>query len=129
MATAHRNEVGFYRQLALDCHVRVPACWYAAISEDGRVSRFCSKTYPTDNGAPGNGCSFTQATKAVQTSVRLHASRWNDGTLREADFLLPLTEERAAFLADIARTATDQFVARYASELDPEDVLTFRVGC
>ena len=55
-----------------------------------------------------------EATKSVENLGRLHASRWNDDTLREIDFLLPLTEERAAFLADIARKGTEQFIARYA---------------
>jgi Ser/Thr protein kinase RdoA (MazF antagonist) len=127
VATGHRNEVGFYRQLAPTINVRVPACWYAAISEDATsFTLLLEDLAPRRPGRQADGCSFTEATTAVQNLGRLHASRWNDATLREVDFLLPLTEERAAFLADIARTGTDQFVARYASDLDPQDVLTLR---
>jgi aminoglycoside phosphotransferase (APT) family kinase protein len=127
VATAHRNEIGFYQQLASTVDVRVPACWYAAISDDGTCfTLLLEDLAPRQPGRQADGCSFTQATKAVQNLARLHASRWNDDTLRDVEFLLPLTEERAAFLADIARTATDQFVARYAHQLEAEDVRTLR---
>jgi aminoglycoside phosphotransferase (APT) family kinase protein len=127
VATGHRNEVGFYRQLAPTVDVRVPACWYAAISDDATsFTLLLEDLAPRRPGRQADGCSFTEATKAVQTLGRLHAWRWNDDTLRDVDFLLPLTEERAAFLADIARTGTDQFVARYANDLDADDVVTLR---
>ena len=35
VATAHRNEVGFYTQLAATLDVRTPSCHYGAISDDG----------------------------------------------------------------------------------------------
>jgi aminoglycoside phosphotransferase (APT) family kinase protein len=127
VATAHRNEIGFYQQLAPTVDVRVPACWYAAISDDGTCfTLLLEDLAPRQPGRQADGCSFTLATKAVENLARLHASRWNDDTLRDVEFLLPLTEERAAFLADIARTATDQFVARYAHQLEGEDVRTLR---
>lgn len=127
LATGHRNEVGFYRHLAPTVDVLVPSCWYAAISDDGTsFTLVLEDLAPRRPGRQADGCSFTEAMMAVQNLGRLHASRWNDDTLREVDFLLPLTEERAALLADIARTGTDQFVARYANHLDADDVLTLR---
>jgi aminoglycoside phosphotransferase (APT) family kinase protein len=127
VATAHRNEIGFYRQLASTVRVRVPECRYAAISDDGAsFTLLLEDLAPREPGRQVDGCSFAVATKAVQNLGRLHASRWNDRSLREIEFLVPLTEERAAFLADLARKATDQFVTRYAGQLDTSDVLTLR---
>jgi aminoglycoside/choline kinase family phosphotransferase len=127
VATAHRNEVGFYRQLARTVKVRVPECRYAAISDDAAsFTLLLEDLSPRKPGRQADGCSFAEATEAVQNLGRLHASRWNDPSLREVDFLVPLTEERAAFLADLAVAATDQFVTRYADELNTIDVLTLR---
>jgi aminoglycoside phosphotransferase (APT) family kinase protein len=125
VATAHRNEIGFYRHLAPTLKVRVPECRYAAISDDGTsFTLLLEDLAPRRPGRQADGCSFADATKAVQSLGRLHASRWNDISLNEISFLVPVTEERAAFLADLAQTATDLFVTRYADELDAEDALT-----
>lgn len=127
VATAHRNEVGFYRQLASTVRVRVPECRYAAISDDGAsFTLLLEDLFPRKPGRQADGCSFAEATEAVKNLGRLHASHWNDPLLKQVDFLVPLTEERAAFLADLAGTATDQFVTRYADELNANDVLTLR---
>ena len=129
VATGHRNEVGFYQQLAPTVDVRVPTCWYAAISDDGtRFTLLLEDLAPRRPGRQADGCSFSEAAKSVENLGRLHASRWNDNTLREVDFLLPLTEERAAFLADIARKGTEQFIARYANVLDEDDILTLQAA-
>jgi hypothetical protein len=129
VATGHRNEVGFYKQLAPTVDVRAPACWYAAISEDGtRFTLLLEDLAPRRPGRQADGCSFREATKSVESLGRLHSSRWNDDTLREIDFLLPLTEQRAAFLADFARKGTDQFLARYANVLDEDDIAILRAA-
>jgi Ser/Thr protein kinase RdoA (MazF antagonist) len=127
VATAHRNEVGFYRHLAPTVNVRVPTCWHAAISNDGaKFTLLLEDLSPLQPGRQSDGCSPATATTAVRSLARLHASHWRDETLRDIDFLLPLTEERATFLAELARTATDQFVERYRSQLDPVDMATLR---
>jgi hypothetical protein len=127
VATAHRNEIGFYRELAPTVRVRVPECRYAAISADGAsFTLLLEDLSPRKPGRQTDGCSFAEATKAVRNLGRLHASHWNDPSLREVDFLIPLTEDRAAFLAYLAREATDQFVNRYADRLNANDVVTLR---
>jgi aminoglycoside phosphotransferase (APT) family kinase protein len=127
VATAHRNEVGFYRQIAGHVDVPVPDCWYSAISDDGTCfTLLLEDLAPRQPGRQSNGCSQVQATFAVQNLSRLHASRWNDQALAKVDFLLPLTEARAAFLADLAQTATKQFIARYGHLLDADDVAVLR---
>jgi aminoglycoside phosphotransferase (APT) family kinase protein len=129
VATAHRNEIGFYRQLAPALRVRAPDCQYAAISDDGTsFTLLLEDLAPRRPGRQADGCSFADATKAVESLARLHASRWNDPSVNEINFLVPLTEDRAAFLADLAQTATDQFVTRYADQLDAEDALTLHAA-
>ena len=127
LATAHRNEVGFYRELAGTLDIRVPGCRYAAMSPDATsFTLLLEDLSPRQPGRQADGCSFGHAAESVRNLARLHASRWNDDALNQIDFLHPLTEERATFLADMARTATDQFIARYSGELSAEDVTTLR---
>jgi aminoglycoside/choline kinase family phosphotransferase len=127
LATAHRNEVGFYRELAGTLDIRVPACRYAAISPDATsFTLLLEDLSPRQPGRQVDGCSFGHAAESVRNLARLHASRWNDEALHDIDFLLPLTERRAIFLADLAQTATDQFIARYSGKLTTGDVTTLR---
>jgi aminoglycoside/choline kinase family phosphotransferase len=125
VATGHRSEVGFYSELAPTLGVRVPACWYAAISEDGtRFTLLLEDLSPRTAGRQADGCSPAQAAAAVRNLARLHASRWNDETLRNVGFLVPLTSQRAAFLADLVKDAADRFIARYAGHLCDADKTT-----
>jgi aminoglycoside phosphotransferase (APT) family kinase protein len=125
VATAHRSEVGFYRELAPTLGVRVPACWYADISADATLfTLLLEDLSPRVAGRQADGCSAGQATAAVRNLARLHASRWNDEALRNVDFLVPLTRQRATFLAELVREATQRFVARYAGHLRDSDKTT-----
>jgi aminoglycoside phosphotransferase (APT) family kinase protein len=63
---------------------------------------------------------------AVRALAALHACRWNDDSLHDVDFLIPLTAERARFLGDLALTATEQFIARFGSRLEDADISTLR---
>jgi hypothetical protein len=44
---------------------------------------------------------------AVGVLAALHACRWNDDSLQDIDFLVPLTRERAQFLGGLGSTATE----------------------
>ena len=111
--TAHRNEVGFYTELAPTVDVRAPACWYGAITEDATgFTLVLDDLAPHLAGRQVDGCSPDRADDAVSNLAALHASRWNDETLRSVDFLLPLTSERAEFLEAMTITATEQASSR-----------------
>jgi aminoglycoside phosphotransferase (APT) family kinase protein len=62
----------------------------------------------------------------VRYLAALHASRWNDSSLDDFGFLIPVTKERAEFLGNLAQTATEAFIDRYRSRLDPADTTTLR---
>jgi aminoglycoside/choline kinase family phosphotransferase len=127
VATAHRNEVGFYRELAPTLDVRTPTCFFATINAEATsFALLLEDLAPRLPGRQTDGCSLAQATQAVRNLARFHASRWNDTSLRDVGFLLPLTKERATLLTDITRFATDQFVARYAEQLNADEITTLR---
>ncbi len=127
VATAHRSEVGFYKSLAASIDVRTPSCWYGSIDEDGsRFTLVVEDLAPWRPGRQIDGCNLTQATAAVRYLAALHASRWNDSSLHDVDFLIPVTGERAAYLGELARGATDSFIDRYRSRLDADDNATLR---
>ena len=127
VATGHRSEVGFYKSLAASVGVRTPSCWYGSIDEDGsRFTLVVDDLAPWRPGRQIDGCNLAQATAAVRYLAALHASRWNDSSLHEIDFLVPVTGERAVFLGELARRATDAFVDRYGSQLDVDDNATLR---
>lgn len=128
VATAHRNEVGFYRSMAATLNVPLPECFYAAISEDGAsFTLLLEDLAPREPGRQADGCSPGQAAAAVRNLARLHASRWNDESLWELDFLAPLTRNRAEFVTNLARTATTMFIERYRRQLDGRDVATLQM--
>ncbi len=127
VATAHRNEVGFYTKLAPTVDVRAPGCWYGAISDDATgFTLILEDLAPRSAGRQVDGCSPDRADDAVRNLAALHASRWNDGTLHSLDFLIPLTPERAEFLEAMTITATEQFVTRFQTRLGESDVATLR---
>jgi aminoglycoside/choline kinase family phosphotransferase len=127
VATAHRNEVGFYTQLADTLDVRAPACWYGAVSDDGaQFTLLLEDLAPRVPGRQVDGCSIEQANHAVRALAELHACRWNDESLHGMDFLVATTPERAHFLGEIASTATEQFISRFGTRLDGADVSTLR---
>jgi aminoglycoside/choline kinase family phosphotransferase len=125
VATAHRNEIGFYREIAPALDLRTPTCFYSTLSADAtNFTLLLEDLAPRRPGHQADGCSLSQATEAVLNLARLHASHWNDEGLHNFDFLLPLTEERATLLANVTRFAADQFLERYAGQLDSDDVTT-----
>jgi hypothetical protein len=129
VAPGYRAEVGFYAQLAPTVDVQTPACWHAAINEDGTsFTLLMEDLAPRLPGVQVDGCSTAQAEDAIRNLAGLHAPRWNDESLFDLSFVSRPTETRAAFLADIAGSATDGFVARYEAELDGADVATLRAA-
>ncbi len=127
VATAHRNEVGFYTGLAGTLEVRTPSCWYGSISDDGtQFTLLLEDLSPRQPGRQVDGCPLDQMGDAVHNLAALHACRWNDESLYAVDFLIPLTRQRAEFLGGLGSKATEQFISRFAPRLDTRDVTTLR---
>ncbi len=127
VATGYRNEVGFYSQLAERLDVRTPRCWYHAIADDAmQFTLLLEDLAPWVPGVQVEGCSVAHAREAVRNLAGLHASSWNDDALFALDFLSRTTEQRAQFLGNVLGSATDEFVARYETDLEPTRVATLR---
>ena len=121
------KEVGFYTQLAGTVDVRVPRCWYGAISDDKTsFVLLLDDLAPARPGVQADGCTPAQASDCLENLAGLHAPRWNDEALLDIAFLTPMGSAGAAFLGDILQEATEQFVVRYADDLSAGDVATLR---
>ncbi len=129
VANGYRAEVGFYRELASTVHIPVPTCWYSSISDDAlSFTLLLDDLAPRRAGVQVEGCSPTRAAAAAVNLAGLHAPRWNDPSLLDLSFVAQLNEARAAFLAQIGRSATDGFVARFAADLDDADIAVLRAS-
>ena len=127
VAGGYEKEVGFYTELASTVTLRIPRCFYGAIAEDHQTfTLLLEDLAPAIPGVQAEGCTPEQAEDGVLSLVGLHAPRWNDDSLLGIDFLTPTDAATAEFLGQVLVTATEEFVTRYAAELDPADVVTLR---
>jgi len=127
VATAHRAEVGFYTQMASRVDLTTPTCWHASLSEDASAFTLVLEDLsPRQIGRQIDGCTPGQAHAGVEVLAALHAASWRDPALRELDFMVPLTEERADFLGGLVVRATELFVERFADDVSEADLETLR---
>jgi hypothetical protein len=127
VANGYRAEVGFYTHLVDTLEVRAPRCWYAAITDDAlQFTLLLEDLEPRVPGVQVDGCPVGRAEAAVRNLGGLHAPRWDDETLFELDFVRRPTADRAAFLGELAISATEVFVDRYGPQLDAADIDTLR---
>jgi hypothetical protein len=127
VAGGYRREVGFYSQVASTLDMRTARCWYGAIAEDAlNFTLILEDLAPRRPGRQVDGCTLPQARDAVRSLAGLHASRWNDTSLFELDFIPAITSSRAEFLGGLAVAGTEKFVSRFRKDLDSEDVVTLQ---
>ncbi len=123
-------EVGFYTELVGSLDVRVPECYFAAISDDSlKFTVLLEDLAPRQPGVQVDGVELGRARAAIQNLAGLHAPRWNDPALLEMPFLMNTRDEAtAAFLQELTCTAVEEFVERYEGELGAENVATLRAA-
>jgi hypothetical protein len=127
VAPGYRREVAFYSRLAATVDMRTARCWYDAIAEDAlNFTLILEDLAPRRPGRQVDGCTLLQARDAVRSLAGLHASRWNDTSLFDLDFIPATTGSRAEFLGGLAVAGTEKFVVRFGGDLDPEDVVTLQ---
>jgi Phosphotransferase enzyme family len=129
VAIGYRKEVGFYTQVADTVDVRVPRCWHGAITADATAfTLLLDDLSPARPGVQAAGCAPGEAGAALRNVARLHAPRWDDGSLVDHDFLDLADEDGAAFTGAVHVDATEQFIERYRAALGAEDVATLRAA-
>ena len=117
-AGGYLAEVRFYLDLATKLSIRVPACYYGALSEDGTTfTLLLEDMAPAVQGDQIEGASEDQIEASIVNLAGLHAPLWEDKQLDEV-LWAPLKLD-AAF-APIMEGATPAFIERYKDRLTPE---------
>lgn len=122
------KEVRFYLDLAPHTSVSTPDCWFADISDDlNTFVLLLDDLAPRLPGRQVDGCSYAQATSAVENLAGLHAPLWNAPLLHDhASWLTPTDAASAEFLGALMGTSTEQFIELYDDRLTSEDQSTLR---
>lgn len=119
----YRTEVGFYRDLAPRLGVSVPACYGAAITEDGTgFTLVLEDMAPAVAGDQLAGCTAAQARDAAIAVADLHAGSWCDASIRALEWLIPPMSAYPEHLVPMLREALAQFHARRDLDAATADV-------
>lgn len=120
---AYAKEVGFYLDLAPSTGVRVPTCWFGAISADDTVfTLILDDLAPAEPGDQLVGCSKAEAAAALANLAGLHAARWCDPTLSEIGWLTAGGLDNTTVLGPIVVDAVPKFIERLGHLLGPGDI-------
>ncbi len=116
-ASTYRREVEFYATVAPRVGGRRPQCLAHAIDATGAAFTLVLEDLsPARQGDQIAGCTLADARLALGNLAELHATTWDDGSLREVDALAP---SDPTMLGPLYRFAHDQFVANYDDRLAP----------
>ncbi|RGP41380.1 Medium-chain acyl-CoA dehydrogenase [Altererythrobacter insulae] len=120
MMGLYTKEVRFYRELASQLDVRVPATYAAHVSEDGSsfVLMF-EDMAPERGGNQLESCSLDDARHAMRQAAAIHAPSWHNDAILTLDWLQP-PEAVAAQVRALYPQAQATFAERYAATLEPE---------
>ena len=116
----YAREVGFYRELAGQLAVRVPATYAAEVAPDGGdfVLMF-EDLGPARGGNQLTSCSPADARAAMPQAAAIHAPSWNNAALIDLPWLQPVPGQADQVKA-LYPGAQSIFRDRYADSLEPE---------
>lgn len=113
------TETHFYRDIAPLVNISVPACYYAAIDEEGLQHIILMEDMaPGEQGDQIAGCSAEIARQGVLELVGLHGPTWQDA--RWFDLLGRTEDGPFADTKGLYRSTLPDFVERFAARLEPE---------
>jgi hypothetical protein len=120
----YRCEVGFYHDVASRVSVRIPGCYFAAVTDEGdSFTLVLEDLAPAEQGDQIDGCTVVQARNAAVNVAGLHAPTWSDPSVAGLEWLIPMSPERADFTGAILKDATATFLERYEVAAATADVL------
>jgi hypothetical protein len=130
VSTGYVCEVRFYQELApLLTGANIPACWYAAINDDGtEFTLLLEDLAPREPGEQKRGCTPEQAADALVTMAGVHAPLWNSPLLRDRSWLRTNIGEAAEFLGTVLVDATEKFLVKFDTRLSAADQVTMRAA-
>jgi hypothetical protein len=112
------REVRFYQELAPTVAIRTPACFDAAWHPStGDFVVVLEDMAPAVQGDQVAGCSVAQARLALVALAKLHASRWDDESLYDVEWLQRRTTESAPTLQTMYQAFWPGFVDRLGHHL------------
>lgn len=120
MMGLYTKEVRFYRDLAQQLDVRVPATYAAEVNDDGSSFVLLFEDLePEKGGNQLDSCSFDEACHAIRQAAALHAPSWKNAAILSLDWLQP-QEAVTSQIRALYPQAQAVFAERYADALEPE---------
>lgn len=120
MLGLYAKEVRFYREIAPQLDVRVPATYAAEVSEDGSSFILLFEDLaPQRGGNQLESCSIEDARHAIVQAAAIHAPSWRNPAILGLDWLQP-DESASAQVRALYPQAHALFAQRYADVLEPE---------
>lgn len=115
----YERELAFYEQLADDCPLRVPACYFLARGEQpGEFVLLIEDMAPAVIGDQIAGATLEQARLAVQACARLNAKWWDSPVLDDLTWLPALDASSQIPTYDsVYRAAWDPFLEKVGDSL------------
>jgi hypothetical protein len=120
----YAREIGTYRELADDCPLRMPCCYFTALDEDTGDSVILLEDLTDLRQLAHTGGPVCEVERVVADLARLHATWWNDDHLSELSWLtlegILTPGEGPGHLAQTWPT----FLARLSAPITPELLAT-----
>ena len=119
---AYQTEFRFYTELANDVAIRVPACYYGDISDEGdSFILVLEDLAPAEQGDQILGCTPEEAELAIVNLAGLHGSQWCNPELDRFEWLNRTTADVAKLFSGFMQHQTGEFIERYRARMSDED--------
>ena len=83
----YEREIGFYRQLAADCPIRTPRCYFGEVEMDSGASLLLLEDLTWMRNLNSTGGSIEDVVLVIQELGKLHAAWWRDVRLDQIPWL------------------------------------------
>jgi Protein of unknown function (DUF1679)/Ecdysteroid kinase-like family len=123
----YEREIGFYRELARDCPIRTPRCYFGDVDMDSGASLLLLEDLSWMHGLNSAGGSVEEAALVIRELGKLHAAWWGDARLDHIPWLdmkgfltpdqaqLMFIQEWESFLGKLSIPVTEELL--WAGEL------------
>ncbi len=114
------REVSFYREIAHTVGIITPQAYYAGLNpETNDFTLIFEDLGPARQGDQLEGCSLEDARTALLEAAALHAPRWGDASLEQAEWLTA-GEKTMPMVTQMLPAVIAGFQDRYQGLLEPE---------
>jgi Uncharacterized oxidoreductase dhs-27 len=97
----YEREIGFYRELASDCPVRTPRCYFGEVEMDSGASLLLLEDLSWMHNLNSVGGSVEESELVIREVAKLHAAWWGDARLDQIPWLTlkgMMTPDQASLL-------------------------------